>query len=161
MSVAKEDVEDFCNEFQYPFVILYGLEEAFLGVAELYNKHLLLLYDREMVFTCFSKQGYPLDVIEEKFKKFFEFWKELQTQSEGVFSGQTEEIIKRHLPALVTRFKTGINPLLENVSYKESPDLESKDLKLKEMLEEDERDSKTILRETGETLKSIQQCISD
>ena len=57
--------------------------------------------------------------------------------------------------------KTGINPLLENVSYKESPDLESKDLKLKEMLEEDERDSKTILRETGETLKSIQQCIID
>tara|TARA_R110002020_G_scaffold227818_1_gene438477 strand:+ start:1326 stop:1811 length:486 start_codon:yes stop_codon:yes gene_type:complete len=161
MSVSKEDVEDFCEEFQYPFIILYGLEKAFLGIAELYNSHKLLLYDREMIFHCFTDQGYPIDVIEEKFNKFFEFWKELQSQPEGVFSGQKEEIIKRHLPALVTRFKKGINPILENISYRESPHSEEKDLKLKEMLEEDERDSKTVLRETGDTLKSIQQSISD
>jgi hypothetical protein len=161
MSVNKEDIESFCEEFQYPFIILYGLEEAFLGIGELYNNHKILLYDREMIFSCFSQQGYPLDVIEEKFTKFFEFWKELQTQSEGVFSGQTEELIKRHLPALVTRFKIGINPLLENITYKERPDLESKELKLKEMLETDERNSKAVLREAGETLKSVQQSISN
>ena len=161
MNIAKEDIEEFCEEFQYPFIILYGLERAFLGVAELYNNHKLLLYDREMIFQCFTEQGYPIDIIEEKFNKFFEFWRELQNQSEGVFSGQTEKTIKRHLPALVTRFKKGINPILENISYKESPNSEKKDLKLKEMLEEDERETTTILRETGDTLRSAQQSISD
>ena len=161
MNIAKEDIEEFCEEFQYPFIILYGLEKAFLGVAELYNNHKLLLYDREMIFQCFTEQGYPIDIIEEKFNKFFEFWRELQNQPEGIFSGQTEEIIKRHLPALVTRFKKGINPILENISYKESPNSEKKDLKLKEMLEEDERETTTILRETGDTLRSAQQSISD
>jgi len=161
MNIAKEDIEEFCEEFQYPFIILYGLEKAFLGVAELYSNHKLLLYDREMIFQCFTDQGYPVDTIEEKFINFFEFWRELQNKSEGVFSGQTEETIKRHLPALVTRFKKGINPILENISYKESPNSEKKDLKLKEMLEEDERETTTILRETGDTLRSVQQSISD
>ncbi len=160
MSVSKEDIESFCEEFQYPFIILYGLEKAFLGIAELYNNHKILLYDREMIFHCFTEQGYPIDVIEEKFNKFFEFWKELQSQPEGVFSGQTETTIKKHLPALVTRFKNGINPILENISFRESPNSETKDVKLKEMLEEDERDTTTILRETGKTLRSIQQPIS-
>ena len=114
-----------------------------------------------MIFQCFTEQGYPIDIIEEKFNKFFEFWRELQNQSEGVFSGQTEETIKRHLPALVTRFKKGINPILENISYKDSPNSEKKDLKLKEMLEEDERETTTILRETGDTLRSVQQSIPD
>lgn len=161
MNIAKEDIEEFCEEFQYPFIILYGLEKAFLGVAELYSNHKLLLYDREMIFQCFTDQGYPVDTIEEKFINFFEFWRELQNKSEGVFSGQTEETIKRHLPALVTRFKKGINPILENISYKESPNSEKKDLKLKEMLEEDERETTTILRETGDTLRSVHQSIPD
>ena len=114
-----------------------------------------------MIFHCFTDQGYPIDIIEKKFNKFFEFWRELQSNPDGVFSGQTEELIQKHLPALVTRFKKGIHPILEIISYKEDPNSEVKDLRLKELLKEDERESKSVLRETGETLKSVQQSIFD
>ena len=130
MNLKKKDIEEFCEDFLYPFVILYGLENAFLGVAEFYNGHKILIYDKEMIYSCFSEQGYPPDIIEEKFLKFFEFWKELQKTPEGVFSGQKEDVIKKHLPALVTRFKNGVNPILETISYKESPESEKKELKL-------------------------------
>ena len=145
MKINKKKVEKFCEEFLYPFVILYGLEEAFLGVAEFYDGHKILLYDREMVYCCFSKQGYPPDVIEEKFLQFYEFWNDLQKTPEGVFSGQSEEIIKKHLPALVTRFKDGVNPILETISYKKSPNSTKQELKLKEIIEENEREIKQLL----------------
>ena len=105
MSVNKEDIEEFCEEFQYPFIILYGLEKAFLGVAEFYNDHKLLLYDKEMIFHCFTDQGYPIDIIEKKFNKFFEFWRELQSNPDGVFSGQTEDpyrLLRARLPQEIT-----------------------------------------------------------
>ena len=145
MKINKKKVEKFCEELLYPFVILYGLEEAFLGVAEFYDGHKILLYDREMVYCCFAKQGYPPDVIEEKFLQFYEFWNELQKTPEGVFSGQSEEIIKKHLPALVTRFKDGVNPILETISYKKSPNSAKQELKLKEIIEENERELKQLL----------------
>lgn len=161
MGVKKEHIEEFCQDFQYPVIILYGLEEAFLGIAELFNGHKILLYDKEMIYCCFSKQGYPIDIIEEKFDKFFDFWKELASTPGGVFSGQPEETIKKHLPALVTRFKEGVNPILENISYRERPDLQKRNLKLKEMLEEDERFSKQVFSDTREELQSIRESFSD
>ena len=145
MKINKKKVERFCEEFLYPFVILYGLEEAFLGVAEFYDGHKILLYDREMVYCCFSKQGYPPDVIEEKFLQFYEFWNDLQKTPEGVFSGQSEEIIKKHLPALVTRFKDGVNPILETIDYKKNPNSAKQEIKLKEIIEENEREIKQLL----------------
>ena len=54
MGVKKEHIEEFCQDFQYPVIILYGLEEAFLGIAELFNGHKILLYDKEMIYCCFS-----------------------------------------------------------------------------------------------------------
>tara|TARA_Y100000034_G_C6830661_1_gene374900 strand:+ start:20 stop:487 length:468 start_codon:yes stop_codon:yes gene_type:complete len=155
MNLKKKDIEEFCEDFLYPFVILYGLENAFLGVAEFYNGHKILIYDKEMIYSCFSEQGYPPDIIEEKFLKFFEFWKELQKTPEGVFSGQKEDVIKKHLPALVTRFKNGVNPILETISYKESPESEKKELKLKEQIIEDERRTNNVLSETRDLLQSL------
>ena len=150
--VNKEKLEKFCEDFLYPFVILYGLEEAFLGVAEFYDGHKILVYEKEMIYCCFSKQGYPPDVIEEKFEKFFDFWHKQQETPDGVFSGQTEEVIKKHLPVLVTRFKDGVNPILNTISYQESPKSEVRELHLKEIIEEDERTINNVVSETREQL---------
>lgn len=152
MRVNKKKLEDFCEEFLYPFVILYGLEDAFLGVAEFHDDHKILLYDKEMIYCCFSRQGYPTDIIKEKFEKFFEFWQDLQNAEEGVFSGQSEQVIKRHLPALVTRFKDGVNPILKTVSYKEHPKGGEITIPLKEIIEGNEQSIDDIISEAGDQL---------
>ena len=140
----KEKVKRFCDEFNYPFIVLYGLEKSFLGVAEFWNGHKVACYDKDLLWKSLYDAGLPPDVIEERLENFFSFWKEIQKTDE-LFKGEKEEFIKFHLPLLITRLKDGISPLLENIVWEEE---DSEKLNLNETLEENEqkyRDSeKTI-----------------
>ena len=89
--MSEEKVKSFCDEFNYPFIVLYGLEQAFLGIAEFWNGHKIVCYA---------------------------FWEEIQ-KSDEVFKGKEEGFIKFHLPLLITRIKDGINPLLNNIVWED------------------------------------------
>ena len=134
--MSKEKIKSFCDEFNYPFIVLYGLEKSFLGVAEFWNGHKVVCYDRDLLWKCLYDAGIPPDVVEEKLSNFYSFWEEIQKTDE-VFKGKEENFIKFHLPLLITRIKDGISPLLNNIVWEE--DDSSEKTNLKETLEENER----------------------
>ena len=60
----KENVKNFCDEFNYPFIVLHGLEKSFLGIAEFWNGHKVSCYDRDMLWKCLYDEGLPPDVVQ-------------------------------------------------------------------------------------------------
>ena len=154
--MSKEKIKSFCDEFSYPFIVLYGLEQAFLGVVEFWNGHKIACYDKDLLWKSLYDAGLPPDVVEEKLDNFYSFWEEIQKTDE-VFKGKGEDFIKFHLPVLITRLKDGISPLLNNIVWEGKEDSEIT-TNLKEILEENEqkyRDSERtfdIIKETRELL---------
>ena len=102
--MSKEKIKSFCDEFSYPFIVLYGLEQAFLGVVEFWNGHKIACYDKDLLWKSLYDAGLPPDVVEEKLDNFYSFWEEIQKTDE-VFKGKGEDFIKFHLPVLITRLK--------------------------------------------------------
>ena len=152
--MSEEKVKSFCDEFNYPFIVLYGLEQAFLGIAEFWNGHKIVCYDKDLLWKSLYDAGLPPDVVEEKLDNFYSFWEEIQ-KSDEVFKGKEEGFIKFHLPLLITRIKDGINPLLNNIVWE---DENSEKMNLKEILEENEqkyRDSERTFDIVDDTRKLL------
>ena len=150
----KEKVKVFCDEFDYPFIVLHGLEKSFLGVAEFWNGHKVSCYDKDLLWKCLYDAGLPPDIVEEKMENFFSFWEEIQKQDE-VFKDKEEGLIKFHLPLLISRIKDGISPLLKDVVWEEK---DSTEFDLKETIEENDRKYKESER-TSNIIKDAKQLL--
>ena len=133
-AMNKEKVKEFCDDFNYPFIVLYGLEKSFVGIVEFWNGHTVSCYDKDFLWKCLYDAGLPPDVVDEKLENFYTFWKEVQENDE-VFKGKEEDFIKFHLPLLITRIKDGASPLLKDIVWEENEEKND----LKEIIEANER----------------------
>ena len=152
----KEKVKEFCDEFNYPFIVLHGLEKSFLGIAEFWNGHKVSCYDRDLLWKCLYDEGLPPDVVDDKLKNFYSFWEEIQKNDE-VFKDKEEDFIKFHLPLLITRVKDGISPLLKNIVWEEEESSEK--LNIKETMEQNERNYRDSAGTSDNILKEVQQVL--
>ena len=152
----KEKVKEFCDEFNYPFIVLHGLEKSFLGIVEFWNGHKVSCYDRDLLWKSLYDEGLPPDVVEDKLENFYSFWKEIQ-KSDEVFKGKEEEFIKFHLPLLVTRIKNGISPLLNDIVWEE--DSEKKDVK--ETIEQNEQKYRNTTGDHDNIIRDVRQVLDD
>ena len=154
----KEKVKEFCDEFNYPFIVLHGLEKSFLGVAEFWNGHRVSCYDRDLLWKCLYDAGLPPDVVEEKLKNFYTFWEEIQ-KNDDVFKGKEEDFIKFHLPMLITRIKNGISPLLNDIEWKEEEEEDSEKINVKETIEQNERNYRDTAGTSDNLLREVRQVL--
>ena len=151
----KEMVKKFCDEFNYPFIVLHGLEKSFLGIVEFWNGHKVSCYDRDLLWKCLYDEGLPPDVVEDKLKNFYSFWEDIQKNDE-IFKGKEEDFIKFHLPLLITRVKDGISPLLKDIVWEEE---NSEKLNIKETMEQNERNYRDTAGTSDNILKEVQQVL--
>ena len=133
-AMNKEKVKEFCDDFNCPFIVLYGLEKSFVGIVEFWNGHKVSCYDKDLLWKCLYDAGLPPDVVDEKLENFYTFWKEVQENDE-VFKGKEEDFIKFHLPLLITMIKDGASPLLKDIVWEENEEKND----LKEIIEANER----------------------
>ena len=79
--MSKEKIKSFCDEFSYPFIVLYGLEQAFLGVVDFFleeigNNFFFLQQERTsntlLRFLFFNFGIYFL--VRNKKQVFFDFF---------------------------------------------------------------------------------------
>ena len=152
----KENVKNFCDEFNYPFIVLYGLEKSFLGIAEFWNGHKVSCYDRDLLWKCLYDEGLPPDVVDDKLKNFYSFWEEIQKNDE-IFKDKEEDFIKFHLPLLITRVKDGISPLLKNIVWEEEESSEK--LNVKETIEHNERNYRDTAGTSDNILREVRQVL--